>query len=294
MRARATLRSTLAWGFGLAVSVLFLSVWGRSVVVDTDSLAESLSPLARAGIVTDFASAWMAEELVESGADPDTVRPTVEFFFESSHVGETLDELVGEVVFAAASTSSAGSQVDMADLFAPTVPELTVGLAGLGLPVDEGEVSEVVGGLDPLVVREPGASPVVGPSSPTAARLGTAALIALLGIVVLGAGVVRLSEDRWRAVKELLNRVALGGLSFAIFLRLGSWVLDPSGGRAPVQATLSELAGSKWLVPLRVALTAAAIAAAIYLLRRWLIRQGVIGTPEGDDVVPEPSLSQSR
>jgi hypothetical protein len=86
-------------------------------------------------------------------------------------------------------------------------------------------------------------------------------------MLVLGHGVVYLSEDRLSAVRSLLTRVALGGLSFAIFLKLGSWVLDPSGGRAPVQASISAVAGSKWAVPLALALVAAAIAGVVYLVR---------------------------
>lgn len=270
----------------MSVSILFLALWGRSVVVDTDTLAESLSPLASSATVTDFVSGWMAEELVESGADPATVRPTVDFFFETSSVGETLDLLVGEVVEAAASTNPGGSTIDMANLVGPTVPELARGLAGMGYPVSEAEVSDVVAGLDPLVIREAGASPVVGPNSPTAARLGTAALFAFLGIVVFGLGVVRLSEDRLAAVRALLTRVAVGGLSFAVFLRLGSWVVDPSGGRAPVQATISALAGSKWMVPLEVAVVAATVAAAIYLIRNTRRGTSVDGRFEDTDERP--------
>lgn len=289
MRSRSAFRSGLGWAFGVALSVMFLALWGRSVVVDTDTLAESLSPLAGSATVTDFVSGWMADEFVESGADPATVRPTVDFFFESSSVGSTIDQLVGEVIHAAASNGPAGARVDMAGLMAPTVPELTVGLTSMGYPVSQAEVADVVTGLDPLVVREPGDRPVVGPNSPTAARLGTAALLGFIGLITFGFGVVRLSEDRVVAIKELLNRVALGGLSFALFLRLGSWVLDPRRGRAPVQATLSELAGSKWLVPLGVALVAGSIAGAIYLGRRWFRHQVSAGAESPAD--PESALS---
>jgi hypothetical protein len=281
MNPRTALRSSLGWAFGMAVSILFLALWGRAVVADTDALSESLSPLASSATVTGFLGDWMAEELTESGADPATVRPTVDFFFETSTVGDTLDQLVREVVHAAASPSPEGSHIDMAALIGPTVPELTAGLSDLGFPVAEARVADVVAGLDPLVIRQPGSDAMVGPNSPTAARLGTAALLAMLGIIVFGSGVVGLSQDRLGAVRELATRVAVGGLSFAVFLRLGSWVLDPSGGRAPVRATVSELAGSKWMVPLEVAVVAAAIAGTIYLGRRWLRRRGAFPPADG-------------
>jgi hypothetical protein len=281
----------------MAVSILFLALWGRAVVADTETLSDSLSPLARSGVVTDFVADWMAEELTESGADPATVRPTVDFFFESSSVGATVDQLVGEVVYAAATSSPEGSRIDMAALIGPTVPELTMGLAGMGYPVAESEVADVVADLDPLIIRQPGSDAMVGPNSPTAARLGTAALLATLAIIVFGFGVVALSEDRVGAVRGLATRVAIGGLGFAVFLRLGAWVLDPSGGRAPVRATLSELASSKWMVPLEVAVVAAAIAATIYVGRRWLRRRGGFPSEDGS-ATPlrerEPSQSGSR
>jgi hypothetical protein len=113
----------------------------------------------------------------------------------------------------------------------------------------------------------------------TATRLGTAALLAVLALLGLGYGFVSLSEDRLSAVRSLLTRVALGGLSFAIFLKLGSWVLDPSGGRAPVQASISAVAGSKWAVPLALAVAAAAVAGIVYLVRRRLRPFG----PDGPD-----------
>jgi hypothetical protein len=274
VKTRALSRSTLAWAFGMSVSILFLSIWGRAVVTDTDTLAESLAPLAESNIVREYVGDWMVDELIDSGADPSTVEPTVGYLFESSSLGAALDQLVGEVVDAAAATNPDGSRIDMAGLFGPTVPELTLGLSGLGYPIDESEVSEVVEGLDPLVIRQPGGEPLIGPYSPAAARLGTAALLAFLGIVTFGFGVVVMSEDRVAEIRSLLNRIAVGGLSFAVFLRLGSWVLDPSGGRAPVRSAFSEVAGSKWLVPLQVALVAGTVAGAIYLGRKWLRRRG--------------------
>jgi hypothetical protein len=272
-------RSTLGWAFGLAVSVLLLAVWGRAVVVDTATLAESLAPLATSSQVTGYLTTWVEEEMVADGADPDGVDDEVGRLFISPAVARTLDNLVVELVTAAASTDPNGSAVDVAGVVAPSVPDLSSGMAQLGYPVTEAEVSDVVASMEPLVVREPGAPALVGPNSVTATRLGTAALLAVLALLGLGYGFVSLSEDRLSAVRSLLTRVALGGLSFAIFLKLGSWVLDPSGGRAPVQASISAVAGSKWAVPLALAVAAAAVAGIVYLVRRRLRPFG----PDGPD-----------
>lgn len=286
-------RSVVGWAFGMAVTVLFLALWGRAVVVDTDALAESLSPLAGSGIVEEYLSDWMSEEMLESGADHELVEPTVDYFFSASSVADTLDQLVVEVVHAAASPDPGGSAIDMAALVGPAVPEVTVGLDGLGYPVPETAVADVVEGFDPLVIRQPGSSPLIGPGSPTAARLGTAALLAALAMVGFGLGFLALSEDRMGAVRSLTTKVAVGGLSFAVFLRLGSWVLDPRGGRAPVPEALSALARSKWAEPLQIALVAGIIATAIYVGRR-LIRRGEVSPPRGGRSTPTRELPRSR
>ncbi len=270
----------------MSVTILFLSLWGRAVVIDTDALAESLSPLADTAIVSDLLGNWMADEMIEAGADPELVEPTIDYYFQSSGIGDALDQLVVEMVYAAGSSGPEAATVDMAALIRPSVPELALGLSQLGYPVTQQEVALVVAQFDPLVIRQPGADPMIGRSSPTAARLGTAALLALVAMIGFGSGVAALSEDRVGAVKSLLTRVAVGGLSFAVFLRVGSWVLDPAGGRAPVQATLSEVTRSKWLVPLEVALVAAAAAAAIYYGRRWLTRGEAIPSPDESPTLP--------
>ena len=263
-------RSTFGWVFGMAVSVLLLSLWGRAVVVDTETLAESLSPLATSSRVTGYLTNWIEGEMAARGADAVEVDDDVGRLYISPAVARTLDQLIVELVAAAASTDPNGSRVDVAGVVAPSVPALATGMASLGYPVTESEVSDIVASMEPLVVREPGTPALVGPNSLTATRLGTAALLALSALLMLGYGFVSLSEDRWSAVRSLLTRVALGGLSFAIFLKLGSWVLDPSGGRAPVQASISAVAGSKWAVTLVMAMVAAAVAAVVYLVRRRL------------------------
>ncbi|MFZ0014542.1 MAG: hypothetical protein WAL25_10565 [Acidimicrobiia bacterium] len=289
MSLRSLSRSSLGWLFGISLSVLFVSLWGRAVVVDTDALADSIAPLAHTETVVDFVAGWMGDEMVESGVAPALVEPAVGYFLGSSALGQTVDEFAEEVVDAAASTDPAGSSIDMRALIAPAVPEVTLGLAGLGYDVSDDRVRAVVESLDPLVIRTPGSSPLLGPASQTAARLGIASLLASVALLVFGAVFVRLSDDRIGAVRSLLNRVAVGGLSFAVLLRLGSWVIDPSGGRAPVQEALSNLAGSKWMVPLQLGLTAAAMGAAIFVWRR--LRPGE-ATPSRDEAAT-PSREQT-
>lgn len=281
------------WAFGLAVSVLLIALWGRAVVIDSEALGDTLAPLSHSGLVTGFLTDWMADQLTDSGVDEPALRQVL----DASAVGGSLDRFVGEVVGAAASTDPAGSSVDMAAILDPAVPELTSGLVGMGYPVSEGQVAALVAGFDPLTIRPPGTMALIGPGSPTAARLGTAALLAVFAMVVFGAGVVGLSEDRIAAVRSLATRLAVGGLSFAVLLRLGAWVVDPSGGRSPVPSTLSALADSKWLVPLEIAFFAGVLSGGIYLVKKWKRREEASPSPDGQATpqADQPqSLSRSR
>lgn len=285
MTSRKVFNSTTAWAFGFSVTVLFVALWGRAVVIDTDTLGESLRPLSESSIVEQVFGDWMAEELVDSGYEPAVVEPAVDFIFESSATADALDELVGEVVDSAASSDPAGSSVDVASLLGPAVPEVTAGLNRLGLPTDQTQVASAVAGFDPLVIRQPGSSAMVGPESPAAARLGTAAVFAIVAMVGFGYFTVVSSEDRITAVRGLFTRVAVGGFGFTLLLLIGSWITDPRGGRAPLAETVSGVAGSKWMVPLQTGVAAAVIAGSIYVVRR-LLRPG--GDSPQEDGGPRP------
>lgn len=279
MTARKSGLSFFGWAFGISLSILFVSLWGRAVVVDTDTLGESLAPMARSDLVVGYLTDWMAEEMLESGVDPVMVDPAVDQFVGSSEVGDTLDQFAFEVVAAAASSNPGGSEIDVRQLVAPAIPEVTAELVGMGLPVSEPQVRDVVEGLDPLVIREPGSDAVVGANSSTASQLATASLLAMLGMVVFGTGYLAVSDDRVSALRSLVTRIAVGGLSFGLMLRVGSWALDPAGGRAPVRESLSAIAGSKWLVPFQMGLVAAGLAALIYVGTRSFKRRAASRSP---------------
>ncbi len=287
MNLREGLRPVLSWVFGICLSVLFVSLWGRAVVSDTETLGESLAPMAQSQAVVDVVTGWLGDQMVSAGADRQVVEPALDHFLETSDVGVALDTLVADVVTAAASVDPAGSTVDVRGVVAPAIPEVAAELSSLGYGTTESTIRSMVEDLDPLVIREPGQRALVGPGSPAASRLGTAFLLALVGVIVFGTSTVYLSEDRVAAVRGLLSRIALGGLSFAIFLRIGSWVVDPGGGRAPVSATVSNLAASKWTVPLQVGLVAGLLALTIYYGRKLVRRVGESRTPAERPTPPE-------
>jgi hypothetical protein len=289
---RSTTRATSTWVFGLAATILFISLWGRAVVVDTDALAEAAAPLAESVAVVDLFTGWLGSELEDNGVDPSVAVPAIEYVLETTEVGLAIDQFVSEVVMAAAWPGPQAASVDIADLLAPVVPEIADTLAAAGLAIDEADVDALIDGLDPMVVRPADAKPYVGDGSPIATRLGTAAGLALLVMAVAGWLAIIASEDRINETRRLLTRFALGGLTFGILLRVGSWVLDPVGGRAPVSESLSLLVVSKWLVPVSIASVALALAAMVWAVRRLLRPEAVSPIPaEQSTPEPEPHLS---
>ena len=51
---RTSTRATAGWVFGLAATILFISLWGRAIVVDTEALAEAAAPLSGSVAVVDL------------------------------------------------------------------------------------------------------------------------------------------------------------------------------------------------------------------------------------------------
>ena len=273
--------------FGFASTVLLVGIWGRAVVVDTEELAESLSPMAASEVVVDRFTTWMVGELGAAGLDPVTAESAAEHVLESPDVTSALSGLLFEVVEAAASPSPEGATVDAAAVFAPAVPGITTRLAEVGVPLTEEQVAAAVADLDPIVVRQPHEQVLVGPESEVASKLGTAAGLAVVAMLIAGWAYVGVSLDKRKAVRSLLNRFALGALSFAIFLRIGSWILDPGGGRAPLMESLGLLAASKWLVPLAMGVVAG-VGALVFLAfrRRRQVRR--VADPRSPSAQPTP------
>lgn len=266
-KSPSAVASFAAWMFGLATSVLFVSLWGRAVVIDTDELGDSLRPLSETGEVAKAFSDWMTAELVESGVPEGQAEEATEAALLTTEVSVALEGLVVDVVAAAATEGVTGGTVDVAAAFLPTAPAISASLQGSGVPVTEPQVAGIIAGIDPLVIREPDEGAIVGGQSRLASRLGTAALLSIVALIVFGNLYTFAGRDRLQRLRTLLTRFALTGVSFAVLLKLGSWVLDPSGGRAPISETLSLLAESKWVIPALVGVGAAIAAVMVWLVR---------------------------
>ena len=63
-------RASLLWVFGLSVTVFLVSLWGRSLISDTESLAASVSPMSTSAPVLSLFTSWISEQMMDSGVDP--------------------------------------------------------------------------------------------------------------------------------------------------------------------------------------------------------------------------------
>ena len=286
MTSKKLVRGVSAWVFGLATTVFLIAMWGRAVVVDVGALEEATAPLAESSAVVDLLTGWLEDELAAAEVAPVTSEMIVEEVMTGSSVAAALQQFTGEFVAAAANPTPRASVVDVSRLLQPAVPEIDATLEAAGVPVSESRIADVVGSLDPLVVRGTGSAPYVGPESLAAGRLGTAAVLALLLMGFAGWISVATSEDGLAQARSLLNRVALGALSFSVLLKMGSWVLDPRGGRAPLSESASMLASSKWIFVMVLGSIAASGGGVVWAVRRYL-RRGEDSLPPGEAPIPQ-------
>lgn len=281
--------------FGLATTIFLIAIWGRAVVIDVDALQEASTPLADSSAVIELFTSWLDTELSDSGVDPATSQLVVEEVLQQSSVGWALQRFAAELVVAAAAPGPEGASIDVAGLLEPAVPEIDAALSSAGVSVSRPRLAELVSELDPLIVRAPGTEPLVGSESQTASRLGTAAILSIFAMAMTGWAAVAASDDRLGEARSLLSRVALGALSFAIILKVGSWVLDPQGGRAPLAESAATVANSQWLLPLGLALVAGVAAVTVWAARRVIRRRAESPQPYEQAIPPrERQLTRSE
>lgn len=246
------------WVFGIATTVALISVWGRAVASDTALLSSAASEAGSARIVADRVEDWIIGALDESTGAAGVVpvamsRPEVE---------AAVSNLIEDVVVAASMVPGVAS-VDVAAHLAPLAPVIAAEADQMGVALSASDVEVALSSIEPLSIRSETGRPLVGPSSGVSRAFYLATAVALVVMAISGAGAVALSGDRRGMLRSLLNRVALSGLSFAIITRLGSWVLDPGGGRSPARTALAQLVGAKWWIPIVVAVVVAAAAVAV-------------------------------
>jgi len=250
----------LWWLFGICTTVLLISLWGRAVASDQEAVTAAAQELAQTEMVTQQFVSWLM-----SGTDltPAEAAATVTEVVQSPDLRLALGRVVGEVVRAA---YAPGGAADVGELLAPLAPLLESALAEHGIEADSEEVLAALESLPPLEFEASSNAPSM--ASRMTKPLTTATLVGVMALLTLSAFVLATSSNRLEALRMLAVRLVISSLSFAVILRVASWITDPAGGASPLRRTVSVLLRSSPEVPLLMAGAGLAVAGSSVLIAR--------------------------
>ncbi len=197
----------------------------------------AIGEVTRAGID----AGWLVDQVVVEMA------PVVDqnAIVMSDEYREAAERLVDGVVTALVDPEI--SRVDLSQVLAPLVEKW-----GALAP----ETVTAIESLPPVEIRPPSADPPLGPDGTVTTALTVATGLGAATMTASGLGLAWLAENRRLMIRSLLNRMTVSALTFALMLRVGSWVVDPRGGRSPLRAVAGEVLATRWWLPAMLGATA--------------------------------------
>ncbi len=278
----------ILWVFGLSTTLLLVGLWGRAVTIDRDTISRSTEAALSADIVTDRVYEWVGEGLSSTtGISDEEAERVLAGVRSHPEAVEAVDAIIDDVVAALVAPPGTNPTIDVEGALSPLVPMVVSELDAQGLEVPAGAVDAAVESLDSVPLDAGEAVPVGTVTDQARAVLTTGVLIAAAMLALAGALAVAVSEERWPMVRSLATRIAFSAMSFAVLFRLGGWALDPDGGRSPLRRSGAILVESNLDVFLIVAGLAAAVAAAIWMIRRPLRTSAARPAPSDETTTQE-------
>lgn len=245
LRARAFALAVVLWAFGLATTTLLVGVWGRSVVNDSETLSSSALAALDPDTVSDQIAAWVLSEALSVPGVPETTAETiVRGVATSASARLAIESVVTDIVDAAAAPAGSETTIDVAAAIEPLRPVVVTALEEAGVSATPAEVDGFLRQLEGLVLTSAERTASVGAISTARSTLTTVMLVGGAGLLVFGAAALRLSEDRSVMMRSLANRLIVSSLTFALFLRIGAWAVDPGGGRSALRESSAILLAS--------------------------------------------------
>jgi hypothetical protein len=268
-RAHSVAHATALWVFGVATTLVLAGLWGRAAVTDPLTLGRAAEAVLESRVVQERISEWLVDGMAALDEAGDAGAAAVVAAVDARpEVDAARDALIDDVVAAALAPPGSRREVDVAAAVALLVPVVLEEVDRAGLGADPAllersltQAGEVVldGGtgtwLDGLAVRAQTA-------------LTRVMVVGLLGMAIAAAGAIWLSEERSRHVRSLILRLGVSAATFALFLRLGAWAVDPAGGRSPLAAGSAALLSARGEILMAVAMAAAAALGTITVVRR--------------------------
>jgi len=256
-------RFVALWVFGIATTLLLVGLWGRAVTTDHDGIEDSLRAAVATDEVADQVRGWFAGAIEEwtavSGDDAVTVAGAV---LETPTAAAAMEQVLADMVEVAVAPPGTTHVIDVAAALDPVVPDLATELEAAGIDADPTLLRAALSGMEPIVVESEPVVSITHIVSSASGVLTRVVVVALLALLASGAVATLLAPERWEMVRTLASRILISAITFALFLRLSAWALDPQRGRSPIAAGGSVLLRSNGGVLLAVGLVAAVAAGA--------------------------------
>lgn len=268
-RARAILLAVALWAFGLSTTTLLVGVWGRSVTGDDVVMTSSALALLDTDAVTNQIAEWMAGEAASvPGVPGETIAPALRSVAESAPARIAVEAVVGDLVSAASAPPGSETTIDVAGALEPLRPVLIDTLAASSIDASPAQVDSFLRQIERLVLTSSERAVADRPVATARSTLTVVLLTGAAGLAAFGGVATWLGDDRVRMVRSLGNRLVVSALTFALFLRIGAWAVDPRGGRSPVREIGSIVLASNLPAVMAVALGGVAVSVATSLAIR--------------------------
>jgi hypothetical protein len=242
--------------------VLLVGIWGRAVASDESTIEAGTRAVLEADAVTGRITGWIADGIEESTENlPEGVAmEAATAVWRRAETRAVLSATVDRLVEAALAPPGTSVPVDLAELLSPLVPVVIDELGGRGIGLSAATVDAALAEVPTVVLGSEADGGVASAVAGARSALTRVAVVGLLGMILSGTAAVALAEERLRQARGLAVRVGVSAITFAILLRVGSWALDPGGGRSPLAAGGAVLLASSGHVLVIAALIATGLA----------------------------------
>ena len=218
-------------------------------MMESDAVAERITGWIADGVET-------ATGELSDGAAADTA----DAVWNRTETRLVLADAVDRLVTAALAPPGESVPIDLAELLRPLIPVVVSELAALDIAITHDTVESAFGGLPTVSLGSETEFDVAGAVADARSALTRVVGVAMIAMLTSGVAAVAFAEERLRQVRALAVRVVVSSITFAVLLRVGSWALDPGGGRSPLAAGGSVLLSSSGHVLVIVALIAGGVA----------------------------------
>ena len=277
-RSRAVALAIALWVFGVATSIVLIGLWGRSVAGDQITLAASTRAVLESEIVNDRMTEWLSDAIAAagevSGDDASAVIAAVE---RTPEMESAVDSIVDQAVAAALAPPGSATAMDLAPAIEGLAPVVAAALEERGIVSDADSIRAAAANVPGIVLSAGDSQLTVGGTAREVRGLLSKVVVAGLAVMAVSASTtILLTDDRVRQLRNLLVRIGLSAISYAVIFRVGAWAVDPAGGRSPIASGGAVLLKSNGHILGAIAIGAAAVAAGIsaFLLHRRRVRPG--------------------